>query len=227
MSKVNKLIKQLNESGKKLSEENKKTFDGITVFIRTSNLKLRDAEEFLQQMLDSFLNAEQKGISIESMLGTTNVKNYCEEIVLAYKSTYNFFTRSGEYMMYVGMIIVILAFINNLNDNVNMFLFKNKAITNFSFYINFDFSLIFQFLITAPLIIAATIWLKKSAFEEVTKIKKIKETSIIFILYLLYICISFAISKLVGETVYFSLNIVIVLIVGVVLYFVGEFLSEK
>lgn len=227
MSKINTLIKQLNESAEKLSIENKKTFDDITVFIRASNLKLRDAEEFLQQMLDSFLNAEQQGISIESMLGTTNVKNYCEEIVIAYKSTYNFFARSGEYMMYVGMTIVILAFLNNLNDNVNMFLFKNKALTSFSFYINFDFSLIFQFLITAPLIIAAMIWLKKSAFKEVTKIIKMKETLIIFILYLLYLCILFLISKLIGETVYFSLNIFIVLIMGVALYFIGEFLVEK
>lgn len=47
MIKLSSLGKQLNESVEKLSFENRKIFDDIIAFIRASNLKTRDGEEFL------------------------------------------------------------------------------------------------------------------------------------------------------------------------------------
>ena len=73
MIKTKSLIKQLNKASENLSLENKSVFDDSVVYIRTSNIKTRDAEEFLQQILDSFLNAEQQGVSIEKVLGTTDI----------------------------------------------------------------------------------------------------------------------------------------------------------
>ena len=61
MIKTSALIKQLNKSAKNLSIENKKVFDDIILYIRFSNIKTRDGEEFLQQILDSFLNAQKQG----------------------------------------------------------------------------------------------------------------------------------------------------------------------
>src|SRR5659263_360486 len=105
MIKTKSLIKQLNKSAKNLSLENKKTFYDIVLYIRSSNIKTRDAEEFLQQILDSFLNAEQQGVSIEFMLGTSDIKHYCEEIVITYKSSYNYLSRCSEYIMTTGILI--------------------------------------------------------------------------------------------------------------------------
>ncbi|MBZ9606332.1 hypothetical protein G9F73_000550 [Clostridium estertheticum] len=90
MIKTKSLIKQLNKAAENLSPENESIFLDIVVYIRTSNIRTRDAEEFLQQILDSFLNAEQQGVGIETMLGTSDIKQYCEEIVSTYKSSYDF-----------------------------------------------------------------------------------------------------------------------------------------
>ncbi len=121
MIKTKSLIKQLNKASENLSLENKNIFTDIVVYIRTSNIKVRDAEEFLQQILDSFLNAEQQGVSIETVLGTPDIKDYCEEIVKTYKSSYNYLSLCSEYVMYTGMIIIILSIINYITQNLSIY----------------------------------------------------------------------------------------------------------
>ena len=135
MIKTKSLIKQLNKASENLSLENKSVFDDIVVYVRTSNIKIRDAEEFLQQILDSFLNAEQQGVSIETVLGTTDIKHYCEEIVDTYKSSYHYSSLCSEYAMYTGMIITILSIINYITQNLEAIV--KYGINDFTFIINF------------------------------------------------------------------------------------------
>ena len=143
MIKTSALIKQLNKSAKNLSIENKKIFDDIILYIRLSNIKTRDAEEFLQQILDSFLNAQKQGVSIEYMLGTSDIKHYCEEIVGAYKSSYNYLSLSSEYVMSTGIIITAFSIINYIIQNFTIF--WRHDIDKLTFYLNFDLELIFNF----------------------------------------------------------------------------------
>ena len=225
MIKTSALIKQLNKSAKNLSLENKKIFDDIVLYIRTSNLKARDAEEFLQQILDSFLNAEHQGVSIESMLGTSDIKNYCEEIVRTYKSSYNYISRCSEYIMYTGMSIVIISFITFITQNFTAFIINGAE--NLSFYLSVDSGLIFQFFILVPTIITFMTYFKKNCFKKPTKGDKVKEYFILWILCILLICIMLAFSMFVGELFLFRLNIIIVLIIGIVLYFIGKYFSER
>lgn len=225
MAKTSSLIKQLNESAEKLSLENKEIFDDIVVYMRTSNIKIRDMEEFLQQILDSFLNAEKQGVSIESMLGTTDIKHYCEEIVSTYKSSYNYLSLCSEYIMYTGMFIVILSFINYILQNFTAFM-RHDA-DKFSFYLTFDLGLVSQFLLIGLLVSAIMTWVKKGLFKGASKDSKIKEFFILWILSVLFICIMVVLSLFIGEMILFKLNIFIVLIIGIILYFIGNYLSEK
>jgi DNA-binding ferritin-like protein (Dps family) len=228
MIKLSSLGKQLNESVEKLSLENRKIFDDIIAFIRASNLKTRDGEEFLQQMLDSFLNAQQQGTSIEIMLGTDDIRSYCKEIVDAYKSTYSILSRSGEYLMYFGITIVILSLFSSFGKNFIILMSKNFRFSDFSFYsyIDFDFGFITTFLIAVTLYIALMDWIKKNCFTELVKVNQEKNNFKVFVL-IIFIWIMYTISNFVKGYVFFSLNIFIVVIIGTMSYLIGNYLIEK
>lgn len=228
MIKLSSLGKQLNESVEKLSLENRKIFDDIIAFIRASNLKTRDGEEFLQQMLDSFLNAQHQGINIETMLGTDDIRGYCKEIVATYKSTYSILSRSGEYLLYLGIIIVILSSFNNFAKNFIILMSKNFNFNKFSFYsyIDFDFGFITTFLIAVTLYIGLMDWIKKSCFTEPVKDNK-KKNNLTIIILVIFVCLTYAISNFAKGYIFFSLNIVIVVIIGIMSYLIGNYLIEK
>mgnify|MGYP001559176439 CR=1 FL=1 len=225
MIKTKSLITQLNKASENLSPENIKTFDDIVVYIRTSNIKTRDGEEFLQQILDSFLNAEQQGVSIESMLGTSDIKHYCEEIVSTYKSSYNYLSLCSEYIMYTGMFIAILSIINYITQSLTII--NKYGIKNLTFYLNLNLGVITQFSLIGLTIITVMIYFKKSCFKETVKGGKVKEFFILWILGMLWMCVMVACIMFLDKILLFRLNILIVLIVGIALYFIGNYASEK
>lgn len=225
MVKTSVLIKQLNKSAKNLSQENKKVFDDIILYIRSSNIKTRDAEEFLQQILDSFLNAEQQGVSIEFMLGTSDIKDYCEEIVITYKSSYNNLSRSSEYIMTAGIIIIIFSIFNYIMQNFDILI--NQDFNNYTIYLNLNSILILEILFIVPSFFTIFNYFKKGCFKETTKRGKIKEFFILWIINMLVICIMVAFIMFVGDKILYRLNIIILLIVGFALYFIGHYISEK
>jgi len=225
MIKTKSLIMQLNKASENLSLENKGVFDDIVVFIRVSNIKTRDVEEFLQQILDSFLNAEQQGVSIEAVLGTPDIKHYCEEIVDTFKSSYNYISYFSEYVMYTSMIITILSIINYITQSLTII--SKYGVNNLTFYLNFNLGIISQFLIIGIAIIAIMTYIKKSCFKETVKVSKIKEFFKLWILSCLWICICIACLMFLGEILVFRVNIIIVLIIGIALYFIGNYASEK
>lgn len=225
MIKTKSLIKQLNKASENLSLENKKKFTDIVVYVRTSNIKTRDAEEFLQQILDSFLNAQKQGVSIENVLGTPDIKHYCEEIVDTYKSSYNYSSLCSEYVMYTGMIITILSIINYITQS--LIIIKKYGVNNFTFYLNFNMGIMFQFLFIGIMIIAIMTYTKESCFKETVKGHKIKEFFILWVILFLWICIMVACIIFLDKLLVFRLNIILVLIVGIALYFIGHYVSEK
>ncbi|MFW2488760.1 hypothetical protein ACN077_09315 [Clostridium chromiireducens] len=228
MIKLSLLEKQLNESVEKLSLENRGIFDDIVAFIRTSNLKTRDGEEFLQQMLDNFLNAQQQGISIEAMLGTDDIRGYCEEIVATFKSRYNILSRSGEYLMYVGILVLVTSVLSSFTKNLTILMSKNFKFKNFSFYsyIDFDFGFITTFLIAVAFYISLMNWIKKSCFTKPVISNEKKNKFKMYIL-IIFICIMHTISKFAKGYVFYSLNIFLVVIIGIMSYFIGNYLVEN
>jgi DNA-binding ferritin-like protein (Dps family) len=225
MIKTTELIKQLNKSAKNLSLENKKIFDDMVLYTRTSNLKTRDAEEFLQQILDSFLNAEHQGVSIESMLGTSDIKYYCEEIVSTYKSSYNYLSLCSEYIAPTGMIIIVVSIINYILQNITIFIKHGNF--NLKFNLNFELGMIFQILLIVFMSITFMAYFNKICFEEPSKSRKTKYFSILKLICILLLCIVIGLPRLAGELLLFKLNIIVVLTIGIALYFIGNYLLEK
>ena len=225
MVKTKSLIAQLNKASENLSPENKNIFEDIVVFIRTSNIKTRDAEEFLQQILDSFLNAEQQGVNIENVLGTTDIKNYCEEIVNTYKASYNPLSLSGEYVMYAGSLIVILTIINFISQSIPTII--TNGFNKLNFNLNINLGVILLFLLIGLMIIAIMTYIKKTCFKKPVKGGEIKEFFKLWVIMFLWMCIVIACMIFLNKIFVFGVNVFIVLIVGFVLHFVGSYLSEK
>ncbi|MBK5239951.1 DUF1048 domain-containing protein [Clostridium sp.] len=225
MTKTKSLIKQLNKASENLSEENKIIFTDIVVYIRMSNIKIKDAEEFLQQILDSFLNAENQGVSIENVLGTSDIRHYCEEIVNTYKSSYKYLSRCSDYVMYAGSIIIILSIINYISQNLIIII--KYGFNDFTFNLNFSLGTIFQYLLISLIIIVIFFYTKKTCFKLPVKSGKIKEFLKLWAIACLWISIPFACMVFFDKILLFRLNIFIVLIIGCGLYFWGNYLSEK
>lgn len=224
MTKTKSLIKQLNKASENLSKENKIIFSDIVVYIRMSNIKIKDAEEFLQQILDSFLNAEEQGVSIENMLGTSDIKHYCEEIVTTYKSTYNYLSLCSDYVMHTGSIIIILSIINYISQN--LFIIIKYGFENFTFNLNLNLGMLFGILTVGLMIINIFSYAKKTCFKQPVKSSK-KEFLKLWRIASLWISIPFACMVFLDKILVFKLNIIIVLFIGLVLYFWGNYLSEK
>ncbi|MGH4117493.1 DUF1048 domain-containing protein [Clostridium sp.] len=225
MNKTKSLIKQLNTASENLSKENKVIFTDIVVYIRMSNIKIKDAEEFLQQILDSFLNAEEQGVSIESVLGTPDIKHYCEEIVNTYKSSYNYLSLYSDYIMFAGQFIIILSIINYIIQNLTVIIVS--SLSNFTFNLNFNLGMIFQFLLIGLAIIFIFSYTKKTCFKQSVNCSKIKEFFKLWGKACLWISIPIVCYVFLGEILVFKVNMFIVLIIGLVLYFSGKYLSEK
>lgn len=225
MTKSKSLIKQLNKASENLSEENQIIFTDIVVYIRMSNIKIKDSEEFLQQILDSFLNAEKQGVSIENVLGTSDIKHYCDEIVNTYKSSYNYLSLCSDYVMHAGSIILILSIINYISQNFIKII--KYGFKDFTFHLNFSLGMIFQYLLISLIIIVIFSYTKKTCFKQPVKSGKIKEFLKLWVVSCLWISIPFACMVFLDKILLFRFNIFIFLIIGLVLYFSGNYLSEK
>lgn len=225
MIKTKTLIKQLNESSKNLSATNKEIFDRIVVYVRTSNIKTKDAEEFLQQILDSILNAEAQGLTVEEMLGTSDIKNYCEEIIQTYKSSYNLLSLSSEYIMYTGIVLFVLSLITFTFDNISSVI--TYGIDNISFNLTIDLELLIETLLFIPLVILLLSYFRKTCFNKPTQQYKIKEFFIFWLLSSMSILLMVGIFLVVKNMFLFNINIIIALFIGATLYFLGNYLSEQ
>lgn len=225
MSRIKSLIKQLNETSEKLSKENKEIFDEIVVYVRTSNIKTSDTEEFLQQILDSFLNAEKRGVTIKEVLGTSDIKEYCKEIVNTYKSSYNLLSRLNEYILFLGIIIIIFPLMNFIFQNSSSII--QNGIDTFTFSLNVNLAIIIQVILIALLVPVVMAYVQRSCFKRPTKSDKIKEFLVLCLINILIILVFVLCSKFLSNSLSININIFIILIVGLPLYFTGKYLTEK
>ena len=96
-----------------------------------------------------------------------------------------------------------------------------------SFYLNVDLGLISQFLIVVPVVIIFMTYFRNSCFKENTNRGKVKVFFTDWIFCMIVICIMVAFFMFVGDILLFKLNIFIFLIIGIILYFIGNYASEK
>ena len=229
MSKINQLMKHLNKTSADLSEENKEIFKDITVYIRSSFINSRDAEEFLQQILDSFLNAESRNITIEEMLGTSDIKEYCEEIVNTYKSSYSILSQTkinSIYIVFLGSILIFISILNYIEQIFNTLDF----IETFKFTLDFNFSLglIIQFSLAGLVLILTTKHIKNNCFKKPLKTRNDKKMLIFILLCPLFVVYVIPeIFNFLNTIIFFKVNIIVILIIGFLMLFIGTYISEK
>ncbi|WP_143315446.1 hypothetical protein [Clostridium sp. HBUAS56017] len=225
MSSMKELINGLNKSKENLSESNRKIFDGIIIYIRCSNIKTRDAEEFLQQTLDNFISAEHQNISIESYLGTSDIKGYCKEIVDTYKSTYNKLSLMVQYICYAALGLTILLSISYLSQNIQAIL-KN-GLSSFSLNMLITPIIVLALILVIPLTLAAITWAKHKSFKEYTKKQSIIEFFVMWFIMVLFIGALVLVGLLLKKVVLFSIPIYILLPILILIYFISNHLLEK
>lgn len=224
MSSMKELIKGLNKAKENLSENNRKIFDEIIIYIRSSNIKTRDAEEFLQQTLDNFISAEHQNISIETYLGTSDIKGYCKEIVDTYKSTYSKFSLIGQYINYVGLVLTILFAIAYTFQNIQAIL--KIGLSSFSLNMLITPTIIFELILVVPLIFASFAWLKHQSFREISKKQDIIEFFVMWIIAILLIGSMLLSELLFKDIVIFAVPIYVLLPIFIILYFLGKHFVE-
>jgi len=78
--KVSDLIKENADKQKRLSEENKQIYGDILLYIRSSAVDEKWAEETLLEILDHLLDAQEKGKSAQDIFGE-DPKAYCDELL--------------------------------------------------------------------------------------------------------------------------------------------------
>jgi DNA-binding ferritin-like protein (Dps family) len=221
---MKELINRLNKAKENLSVDNRKIFDDIIIYIRTSNIKTKDAEEFLQQLLDSFISAEHQNISIETILGTNDIKAYCKDIVDTYKSTYSTFSLVGQYVMYSGLILTVLFSISYATQNIGA-IFKN-GLSGFNLNINITSSLLLGVSIIVPLIGIFFAWAKWSIFRSRSKKQAVIEFLIMWFFMMLFIGLMVLAELIFKNIVFFVTPIYILLPIFLVIYFIGDHFVE-
>ena len=83
MSKVDMECKENLELSKSLTKENNEIFTNIVVYLRMSDLSGEEIEEIISDILRMFLDCQQEGKSIESMVGGEDYKKFTEDIISA------------------------------------------------------------------------------------------------------------------------------------------------
>ncbi|MEK6266611.1 MAG: hypothetical protein N2B06_17840, partial [Clostridium sp.] len=120
---------------------------------------------------------------------------------------------------------IILSIFNYIGQNLAVII--EYGFGNFAFNLNLYLGTIFQFLLVGLMIICIFSYAKKTCFQKPVKGGKIKMFFKLWGIACLWISIPFACYLFLGEILLFRLNIFIVLIIGLVLYFWGNYLSEK
>ncbi|MUK89743.1 DUF1129 family protein [Ornithinibacillus sp. L9] len=79
--KVNEIIEWNNKKREELTDENKRIYEDMVVYIRaSSNKSEQQTEEVLLELLEHLIHAQNEGKSAIEIFGA-NIKAYCDEII--------------------------------------------------------------------------------------------------------------------------------------------------
>lgn len=176
MSKVDMECKENLKLSKSLTEDNDKIFTNIVVYLRMSDLREEEIEEIISDILRMFLDCQQEGKSIESLVGGKDYKKFTDEIISAVKPKKNILKKNQEYLaVIVGSFCIMLTY-----DFVFSYLPKLlKGNFDFNSIYNYTLAILINTLII--LIIATTLvtYIGKNVFE-ITKKRFSRLSNFIF-----------------------------------------------
>ncbi|GAK05743.1 hypothetical protein JCM19037_4270 [Geomicrobium sp. JCM 19037] len=154
------IITDINERRRKLSEENKKVYDDVLVYIRTLKVKEEPSERALAEILDHLEDAEADGKTAKEVFGD-DLPGYCRALVAELPKT------SWKHdLLYGGFFAMIVAIFTVASALISSF------ITNTSVQVSLLTTIIFivvAFFVALPVILFA---LRETSFTD-SKLKRI------------------------------------------------------
>jgi len=218
MSKVDMECKENLELSKSLTKENNEIFTNIVVYLRMSDLSGEEIEKIISDILRMFLDCQQEGKSIESMVGGEDYKKFTEDIISAVNPKKTVSKKVKKYLpVVVGMFFVLLT----MNF---VFLNLSKLLKgNLDFKLPYNCTLYMLINAIMIVIIAFTMvnYIGKNSFE-LTKIRVSRRKHYIFRLsagglFILYILCSLLLKRTLSNIVILSINIRF--IIGIIVVF--------
>lgn len=210
--KTKELIKEMACYSEKLTEIHRKIFDEILLKVRFSNISERDAEEFSYHCLDLFLQAEQEGVDIETVLGTDNIDAFCNEYIEQARKSYSLLKKALLAIRYIPLVLLIFSGIWGMFVSVLLpEWIKQKAVT---FDVPVTASLVVNSILAIGILYVTLRYVGKISLElnYGTKKQDRKWSFVIFLVYLFIVAI-FIVSGLYLRQELFHVHFIVFLLI--------------
>ena len=217
MNKAERERKENFELGKSLTKENNEIVTNIVCYLRISDLTEEDQEEIICDILRMFLDCQEEGKSIASMVGE-DYKKFTENIISAINPKKDISKKIKEYLVILVGVFCILLTIDFV------FSYLPKLLNgNLDFNLPYNYTLYMLINTIMIMIIATTMvtYIGKKGFE-LSAIRYSRRKHFIFRfsaggLFILYILSSVLLQMTLSNIVIMSLNIR--LIIGIIVAF--------
>lgn len=223
--KTKQYIKEVNKFISKLSKENEEKFENILFKIRFSNINDHDAEEFIHHCLDLFLQAEERGIDVEEVLGNSDINSFCDEFISESIEGYSILEKVYWKISKLPIILIIFTgvfemFVGQLIDS-----WVNKTTL-------FTVSVTVSMLVNTVLVIIITNYLLSKIqymYNVFNGEDKKKDRKITFLLWIgfCFITTIFVLTKLFLTKVLFEVNYLIFMGILITIYLIQYFFENK
>ncbi|WP_017417039.1 DUF1048 domain-containing protein [Clostridium tunisiense] len=227
MGIVKNYIKDTNIHKEKLDKEYRVIFDEIMVYFRTSALPEKEIEVTIQDILSSFLEAQEAGKTVDEVIGGS-YKDFCENIIEELKSTPKDRKRiilSNISMLFLISIVLIATdyILYSIEDFV-----KDRTII-FNYSVSLD--TILQVFIAVLVIYAFFKYVRSSGVTKKSTKAKLKEGAILYLASLIFISIQIGIKyfKLFNfeGIVLLNINIYIIIPILYIIMKIFDYFSNK
>lgn len=222
---MNEKWRQLNQKNtereKQITEENEKHYTPIIIYLRGSYIPEYDQECVRQDLIDMTLSAQERGESLESLIGG-DYKQFCDEVIAAFKPNrkeqlFSFFSILFHGFFFLGLIGIIVS-----PETVSLI---EKIVNEKRFDFQSTISISLMMVVVSILIIISAFFLvyniTKNAFKN-QYIVNIVNVSLIGVLVLV-ICIMYFFF---GSVILFKINFVIAFFLVCVSYVLHKVLEN-
>ncbi|WP_047981027.1 DUF1129 family protein [Ornithinibacillus contaminans] len=220
------IIRLNNEMREKLTEENKKIYEDMLVYIRLNAKKSeQDTEEVLLEILEHLLEAQSADKTAYDVFGD-DLKQYCDELIAEIPGEKQSKTLLfGSYLVFyfLGIIGILYGVISYA-----IYQFFQKGSNEFTFSLGSGITIVLIDLVLLFIFVKLVLkWMKSTMFRK-KQVKKWVEFFQIWLICTAYIGISLAGSIFMPDFgVPITIPVIYIAGIGVILYIVSVILNKK
>ncbi|MHB8064300.1 MAG: DUF1048 domain-containing protein [Ruminiclostridium sp.] len=169
-SDITKIIKTRLELSKKLTVENDRIFTDVICYLKTSSLEQSHAEEYLQDILDMFLNAQYRGEPLSTVIGS-DYKQFCDNIIENSPDNRASLLKIINFLESIFLFVNVMFFLEIIFNVVLEALRKKSSIPD---YYNVTLGLILKYVIIYAISSVLVSFIGKNSFKFTKKSKRHK-----------------------------------------------------